>query len=97
MTATLDDADTPTTPAPILAPAIADSGDPAPDPAALDVEIIDVTKRFGDVTAVDRMRLQHRPRLVLLVPRPVGLRQDDDAADDRRLRAADERRDPPRR
>ena len=31
----------------------------------------------------------HRPRLVLQPPRPVGLRQDDDAADDRRLRAAD--------
>ena len=39
----------------------------------------------------------HRARRVLLAPRPVGLRQDDDPAHDRRLRAADRRRDPARR
>ena len=48
-----------------------------------------------------RRRRQHgprrRPRLVLLVPRPIGLRQDDDPAHDRGLRAADLGRDLPRR
>ena len=48
-----------------------------------------------------RRRRQHgprrRPRGVLLVPRPIGLRQDDDPADDRGLRAADGGRDLPRR
>src|SRR6185503_18356756 len=36
-------------------------------------------------------------RLVLRAPRPVRLRQDDDPADDRRLRGGDVRADPPRR
>ena len=44
---------------------------------------------------------RHRPRhaggRVLHPARPVGLRQDDDAAHDRRLRATDERADPARR
>ena len=48
-----------------------------------------------------RRRRQHgprrRPRVVLLVPRPIGLRQDDDPAHDRGLRAADGGRDLPRR
>ena len=39
----------------------------------------------------------HRPRRVLQPPRPVRLRQDHDAPDDRRLRAADRGRDPARR
>ena len=39
----------------------------------------------------------HRPRRVLQPPRPVRLRQDHDAAHDRRLRAADGGRDPARR
>ena len=64
---------------------------------APDVEIVDVTKRFGDVTAVDAHEPAHRARRVLLAPRAVGLRQDHDAADDRRLRAADRGRDPARR
>ena len=63
MTATLDDADTPTNPRPSVgAPRSADlRADPlgAADAAgALDVEIIEVTKRFGDVTAVDAMQLR---------------------------------------
>ena len=48
-----------------------------------------VTKRFGDFTAVDEADFAHPARRVLLDARTVGLRQDDDAADDRRLRAAD--------
>ena len=43
------------------------------------------------------LELHHPRRLVLLPARPVGLRQDDDAAHDRRARAADLRPDPPRR
>ena len=38
-----------------------------------------------------RRQLRHRAGRVLLDARPVGLRQDDDAADDRRVRAADAR------
>ena len=43
-----------------------------------------VTKRFGAATAVDVARPHDRARRVLLAARPVGLRQDDDAADGRR-------------
>ncbi len=54
MTATLDDADRA---APTAAPA--GSGAAGPDAGTVyDVEILDVTKRFGDVTAVDRMDLR---------------------------------------
>ena len=70
---------------------------PASDATSPDVEIIGVTKRFGDVTAVDQMDLRIARGDVLQPPRPVGLRQDDDPADDRRLRAADRGRDPARR
>ena len=57
------------------------------------------TKRSGDVARRRRRRRSRRPRRrVLLDARPVGLGQDDDAADDRRLRAADRGPDPaPRR
>ena len=41
-------------------------------------------------------RPHHRGGLVLRAARPVGLRQDDDAADDRGSRRADERSDPHR-
>ena len=47
--------------------------------------------------AVDGHRPLDRRRRVLLAARPVGLRQDDDAAADRRVRAADVGRDPARR
>ena len=46
-----------------------------------------VTKRFGSATAVDDLDLTSSRR-VLLAARPVGLREDDDAADGRGLRAA---------
>ena len=62
-----------------------------------DVEIIGVTKRFGDGHRRGPHGPADRPRHVLLPPRPVRLRQDDDPPDDRRLRAADRGRDPPRR
>ena len=45
-------------------------------------------KTYGDVVAVDDVDLDGRRRRVLHAARPVGLGQDDDAADDRRLRAA---------
>ena len=47
-----------------------------------------LTKRFGDATAVDGIELDIARGRVLLAGRPLGLRQDDDPADDRRLRAA---------
>ena len=56
-----------------------------------------LTKSFGDVVGRRRHRPGHRGGRVLLPARPVRLRQDDDAADDRRLRAADGRADPARR
>ena len=54
----------------------------APDDVV--IEIDHVTKRFGAFVAVDDARLRHPPGRVLLDARPVGLRQDHDAADDRR-------------
>ena len=56
-----------------------------------------VTKRFGTCRRGRRRVTRHRRRRVLLAARPVGLGQDDDAADDRGLRAADDGRDPARR
>ena len=44
-----------------------------------------------------RQQLHHRGRQLLRAAGPFGLRQDHDAADDRRARAADLGRDPPRR
>ena len=47
-----------------------------------------VTKRFGTVTAVDRIDLAIEQRRVLRAPRSERLRQDDHAAPHRRPRAA---------
>ena len=66
----------------------------APRAATPEIRLVDLEKRFGDVRAVDGVSLDIGGRRVLLAARPVGLRQDDDAADDRRLRAADRRPDP---
>ncbi len=56
--------------------------------ADVDVRLVDITKAFGDVAR----RRPHRPRggrwRVLQPAGPVRLRQDHDAAHDRRLRAA---------
>ena len=62
-----------------------------------DVELVGVTKRFGDVAAVDAIDLAGAAGRVPLAPRPVGLRQDDDASAHRRLRAAGRGRGPDRR
>ena len=58
------------------------------------VEIRRLTKRFGDVAAVDAVSLDIRRGRVLLAARPVRVRKDDAAADDRRLRAPDRGVDP---
>ena len=55
------------------------------------------SKRFDDVDRGGRALARDRARRVLHAARPVGLRQDDDAADDRRLRGADRGHDLPRR
>ncbi len=55
-----------------------------------------LTKRFGSMLAVDSLSLGGGEGRVRLAARPVGLRQDHDAADDRRLRRADLRRGPAR-
>ena len=54
-----------------------------------DIRLENITKEFDDVVAVDGISLDDRARPVLRAPRPVGLRQDDDAPHDRRLRGAD--------
>ena len=48
-----------------------------------------VTKRFDDVVAVDDLSLEIERGSFFALLGPSGLRQDDDAADDRRLRGAD--------
>ena len=53
-----------------------------------DVRLEGVTKRFGEVTAVDDLTLEIPRGAFFAMLGPVGLRQDDDAAHDRRLRAA---------
>ena len=57
----------------------------------------ELVKHYGDVVAVDGIDLDIPRRRVLHDARPVGLRQDDHAAADRRLRAARRGRDPARR
>ncbi len=53
-----------------------------------------LTKRYGDHTVVDALSLDVDRGEERVPPGSVRLRQDDDAADDRRLRRADLRRDP---
>ncbi len=62
-----------------------------------DIRLERVTKRFGDFTAVDDLSLEIPRGRVLLAARAVRLRQDDDAAHDRRLRGGHLRLDLPRR
>ena len=50
------------------------------------LEIAGASKRFGAVAAVDDVSLTRRARRVLRVAGALGLRQDDPAADDRRVR-----------
>ena len=59
----------------------------------IEVRLSDVVKQFGDAVAVDHIDLEVAGRRVLQPPRSVRLRQDDDPADDRRLRGADVRAD----
>ncbi len=53
------------------------------------IDVRDLSKAFGDFVAVRELDLHRREWRVLLPARPVRLRQDDDAAHDRRARAAD--------
>ena len=55
---------------------------------AADVGVEGVRKAYGDVVAVDDVDLDGRRRRVLHPARPIGLGEDDDAAHDRRVRAA---------
>ena len=73
-------------------------GQPRPDrrrtlrsdrPSVAFLELSGVQKRFGGVVAVEGLRPGRRTRRVRLVPGAIGLRQDDDAAHDRRLRGPD--------
>ena len=62
-----------------------------------EIRVENLHKSFGDFVAVKGSTFTVARRRVLLPARPVGLRQDDDAADDRRPRAADLRSHPARR
>ena len=62
-----------------------------------DVRLDHVTKRFDEVDGGRRPLAGDRARQLLRDARPVRLRQDDDAAHDRRLRGAERRHDLPRR
>ena len=62
---------------------------PRRDAGEVDIALRNLTKRFGDMAAVDDLTLDIPRGELLRAARPVRLRQDDDAADDRRLRGAD--------
>ena len=78
---------------------MSESGDAGLQPGAApaDVRLEDVVKRFDDVRAVDGISLEIPHGSFFALLGPVGLRQDDDAADDRRLRGADLGQHLPRR
>ena len=71
---------------------LADTEPPARTGEA-DVELVGVTKAFGGSAAVDDVSLAHPTGRVLLAPRSIRLRQDDDAPHDRGFRTAEPRRD----
>ncbi len=62
-----------------------------------EVVLVDLVKRFADVTAVAGINLDDALGRVLLAARPLGLRQDDHAPADRRVRTAGRGPDPARR
>ena len=74
--------------------AVADRRSPAPGRETRSqmafLELTDIQKMFGDVAAVIDFNLAAAEGRVRLVPRTIGLRQDDDPADDRGLREADD-------
>ena len=61
------------------------------------IEVRDLVVRYGAVVAVRGVTLRRRRGRAPDPARPLGLRQDDDAAGDRRARAAGVGRDPDRR
>ena len=61
------------------------------------LDLTGVQKQFGDDRGRPGLRPRGRARRVRLVPGPVRLRQDDDPADDRRVRDPDRRHDHRRR
>ena len=62
-----------------------------------EIRVEHLRKQFSDFVAVQDSNLHRRERRVLRHARPLRLRQDDDAPDDRRARAADLREHPARR
>ena len=53
-------------------------------PVPSDIELIALTKKYGETAAVDAIDLKIKGGKILLPARSVRLRQDVDAADDRR-------------
>ena len=66
-----------------------------PAAAAPVISLENVRKRFGSFVAVECANFDIPRGGVLLDAWPVGLRQDDHAAHDRRLRGRHQRADPP--
>ena len=76
------------TPGRAFAPAETDTTESVAASSAADVTLTTIRKTYGDVVAVDSIDLEIARGRVLHDARAVGLGQDDDAADHRRLRAA---------
>ena len=62
---------------------------PATEPRAGVVEVVGLTKRFGDVQALGGVSFRLEPEHLLRPARAIRLRQDDAAADAGGLRGAD--------
>ena len=68
-----------------------------PSPSSMTgVSIVNLVKKFGSTVAVAGVDLWIEVRIAVLPPRPVRLRQDDVAANDRGLRDPELGHDPVR-
>ena len=74
----------------VAATAASSEAEPGPGSSGehADVRLVGVSKRYGDVVAVDSLDLEVKRGEFFTLLGPSGLGQDHDAADDRRLRGA---------
>ena len=78
----------------VAEPAAARNGEPPP---TAPLELMNVTRRFGGISAVEDVTLRVADREIVGPDRPERRRQDDDLRPDLRVPAARRRTDPPRR